>query len=120
MATEPSAPFFAGDAHGRRGYHCLGRSAQIIMLVDRSTGIAFGRHHLTMRPFGPDSPLEGAGFELVWGFPVKQLFWVCYQFFVRSGKAVPRSVHDLAASLPKPTSGSRLGADTLAGVPVRS
>ena len=28
--------------------------------------------------------------------------------------------HDLAASLPKPTSGSRLGADTSAGVPVRS
>jgi len=32
-------------AEGRRGYHCLGRSAQIIMLVERSTsgGKAFFR-----------------------------------------------------------------------------
>jgi hypothetical protein len=48
-----------------------------------------------------DSPLEGSGFEPVWGFscqavifgfPVKQSFLVCWQFFVRSGKAVLRPV----------------------------
>jgi hypothetical protein len=36
--------------------------------------------------FAPDSPLEGTGFELVWGFPCQVVVSVYCQFFVRSGK----------------------------------
>src|ERR1700680_4749454 len=33
------------------------------------------------------SPLEGAGFELVWGFSCQAVvLWFCSEFFVRSGK----------------------------------
>ena len=39
-----------------------------------------------------DSSLEGTGFELVWGFSCQVVFLVCCRFFVRSGKAVLRSV----------------------------
>ena len=39
-----------------------------------------------------DSPLEGDGFEPVWGFSCQVMFLVCCRFFVRSGKAVPRPV----------------------------
>jgi hypothetical protein len=39
-----------------------------------------------------DSPLEGKGFEPVWGFSCQAVFLVCCRFFVRSGKAVLRSV----------------------------
>src|SRR6516164_4837186 len=39
-----------------------------------------------------DSPLEGTGFEPVWGFFCQVVFLVCCRFFVRSGKAVLRSV----------------------------
>ena len=38
--------------------------------------------------FAPDSPLEGSGFEPVWGFSCQVVFLVCRRFFVRSGKAV--------------------------------
>src|SRR6516164_2190238 len=39
-----------------------------------------------------DSALEGNGFEPVWGFSCQVVFLVCCRFFVRSGKAVLRSV----------------------------
>src|SRR5436305_8563010 len=39
-----------------------------------------------------DSPVEEAGFELVWGFSCQVVFSVYCQFFVRSGKAVLRPV----------------------------
>jgi len=39
-----------------------------------------------------DSPVEGTGFEPVWGFSCQAVFLVCCRFFVRSGKAVLRSV----------------------------
>jgi hypothetical protein len=40
-----------------------------------------------------DSPLEEAGFELVWGFSCQVVvFGFCCRFFVRSGKAVLRPV----------------------------
>jgi hypothetical protein len=42
--------------------------------------------------FGADSPLEGSGFELVWGFCCQVVVLVCCRFFVRSGKAVLRPV----------------------------
>jgi hypothetical protein len=42
--------------------------------------------------FAPDSPLEGDGFEPVWGFSCQVVFLVCYRFFVRSETAVPRPV----------------------------
>jgi hypothetical protein len=42
--------------------------------------------------FVPDSPLEGDGFEPVWGFSCQVVFLVCYRFFVRSETAVPRPV----------------------------
>jgi hypothetical protein len=42
--------------------------------------------------FAMDSPLEGAGFELVWGFCCQVVILVCSGFFVRSGKAVHRPV----------------------------
>ena len=42
--------------------------------------------------FAHDSPLEEAGFELVWGFSCQVVFSVYSQFFVRSGKAVLRPV----------------------------
>ena len=34
----------------------------------------------------PDSPLEEAGFELVWGFSCQVVVFGLLQFFVRSGK----------------------------------
>src|SRR5215831_1315331 len=39
-----------------------------------------------------DSPLEGDGFELVWGVSCQVGILVCWRFFVRSGKAVLRPV----------------------------
>ena len=39
-----------------------------------------------------NSPLEGDGFEPVWGFSCQVVFLVCCRFFVRSGKAVLRPV----------------------------
>ena len=39
-----------------------------------------------------DSPLEGGGFELVWGFSCQVVVFGLLQFFVRSGKAVLRSL----------------------------
>jgi len=42
--------------------------------------------------FAVDSPLEEAGFELVWGFSCQVVILVCCRFFVRSGKAVLRPV----------------------------
>jgi hypothetical protein len=36
--------------------------------------------------FAPDSPLEGAGFELVWGFCCQGIILAFCRFFVRSGK----------------------------------
>src|SRR5205085_7434113 len=44
------------------------------------------------REFATDSPLEQAGFELVWGFSCQVVFSVYCQFFVRRGKAVLRPV----------------------------
>ena len=43
-------------------------------------------------PRNVDSPLEGTGFEPVWGFSCQAVFLVCCRFFVRSEKAVPRPV----------------------------
>jgi hypothetical protein len=51
-----------------------------------------------------DSNLYGA-------FPVKQLFWDCYQFFVRSGKAVLRPV---ACDQVRGARGRGQGTETLA------
>jgi hypothetical protein len=42
--------------------------------------------------FARDSPLEGDGFELVWGFCCQVVILVYSRFFVRSGKAVLRPV----------------------------
>src|SRR6267142_2603541 len=42
--------------------------------------------------FAPDSPLEGDGFGLVWGFSCQAVVSGCCRFFVRSGKAVLRPV----------------------------
>ena len=42
--------------------------------------------------FAPDSPLEEEDSNLYGAFPVKRLFLVCWQFFVRSWKAVLRPV----------------------------
>jgi hypothetical protein len=41
---------------------------------------------LVRRKFAPDSPLEEAGFELVWGFSCQGVVFGLLQFFVRSGK----------------------------------
>ena len=40
--------------------------------------------------FALDSPVEEAGFELVWGFFCQVVVFGLLQFFVRSGKAVLR------------------------------
>jgi hypothetical protein len=36
--------------------------------------------------FALDSPVEGSGFELVWGFSCQVVVFGLLQFFVRSGK----------------------------------
>ncbi len=41
---------------------------------------------MTWTEFALDSPLEGAGFELVWGFSCQVVVFGLLQFFVRSGK----------------------------------
>ena len=46
---------------------------------------------LLLRAPDPAKTLKFAG-DLYGAFSVKRLFWVCYQFFVRSGKAVLRPV----------------------------
>ena len=44
-----------------------------------------GRRFKRNRKF-VDSPLEGDGFELVWGFSCQEFLLVCDRFFVRSEK----------------------------------
>src|ERR1700740_3264945 len=44
------------------------------------------------RPPPSISPVEGNGFEPVWGFSCQVVFLVCWRFLVRSGKAVLRPV----------------------------
>ena len=43
-------------------------------------------------PSSPDSPLEGTGFEPVWGIFCQVVFWFVGGFFVRSGNVVLRPV----------------------------
>jgi hypothetical protein len=38
---------------------------------------------MTWTEFALDSPLEEAGFELVWGFSCQVVVLVCWRFFVR-------------------------------------
>jgi hypothetical protein len=58
-----------------------------------------------------DSPLEEAGFELVWGFSCQVVFSVYCQFFVRSGKAV---LHPVACDQVPGARGRGQGTETLA------
>jgi hypothetical protein len=57
------------------------------------------------------SPLEEAGFELVWGFSCKVVFSVYCQFFVRSGKAV---LHPVACDQVPGARGRGEGTETVA------
>src|SRR6516165_615643 len=61
--------------------------------------------------FAPDSPVEGDGFELVWGFSCQIVVLVCSRFFVRSGKAVLRPV---ACDQVRGARGRGQGTETLA------
>src|SRR6516165_11930923 len=60
--------------------------------MTRIVTIATTLQNRSEREFGTDSSLEEAGFEPVWGFFCQVVFLVCWRFFVRSGKAVLRSV----------------------------
>ena len=61
--------------------------------------------------FVGDLPLEGVGFELVWGFSCQVVFSVYCQFFVRRGKAVLRPV---ACDQVRGARGRGQGTETLA------
>src|SRR6516165_2837252 len=58
-----------------------------------------------------DSPLEGDGFEPVWGFSCQVVILVYSRFFVRSGKAVLRPV---ACDQARGARGRGQGTETLA------
>ena len=59
--------------------------------VERGGGRRFSQPPLRDRWFA-DSPLEGDGFELVWGFSCQVVVFGFCRFFVRSWKAVLRPV----------------------------
>ena len=46
------------------------------------------RKHIQPEPeeFATDSPLEGSGFELVWGFSCQVVFWFKPRFLLGAGK----------------------------------
>jgi hypothetical protein len=58
-----------------------------------------------------DSPLEGTGFELVWGFSCQVVVSGLSQFFVRSGKAV---LHPVACDQVRGARGRGQGTETVA------
>ena len=60
----------------------------------------------------PDSPLEGGGFELVWGFPCQVVFSVYRQFFVRRLKG-PFFIPSLTIRFPERAEWDQ-GSETLA------
>jgi len=59
-----------------------------------------------------DSPLEGTGFELVWGFPCQVVFSVYRQFFVRRLKG-PFFIPSLTIRFPERAEWDQ-GSETLA------
>ena len=61
--------------------------------------------------FAEDSPLEGDGFELVWGFSCQVVVFGFSQFFVRSGKAV---LHPVACDQVRGARGRGQGTETVA------
>ena len=61
--------------------------------------------------FAPDSALEEAGFELVWGFSCQVVILVSSRFFVRSGKAV---LHPVACDQVRGARGRGQGTETVA------
>ena len=63
-----------------------------------------GRRFKRNRKF-VDSPLEGDGFELVWGFSCQEFLLVCDRFFVRSEK--PFFVPSPATGFPERAEGVR-------------
>ena len=76
-------------------------------------------HSIGERPLPlPDSLLEQSGFELVWGFSCQVVFSVYCQFFVRSGKAVLRSLiaPQVSTRFSTPTSESRYWLKLVRGV----
>ena len=86
-----SYPFDAAStAAGWR--RLLGHPRQNANSSGRQTNFRTGNEPAAQYRSSPDSPLEGGGFEPVWGFSCQVVFLVCCRFFVRSGKAVLRSV----------------------------
>ena len=61
--------------------------------------------------FAQDSPLEGDGLELVWGFSCQVVVLGFSQFFVRSGKAV---LHPVACDQVRGARGRGQGTETVA------
>ena len=80
--------------NGIRQLHCcssLEPSGRIPRRFNSCSGYALVVTAPTAR-LALDSPLEEAGFELVWGFSCQVVVLVFCRFFVRSGKAVLRPV----------------------------
>src|SRR6516165_1830582 len=68
-----------------------GNRPRLLKTDDVRRGLPRSPAALTDSKFA-DSSQEESGFEPVWGFSCQAEFLVCCRFFVRSGKAVLRSV----------------------------
>src|SRR5947208_16854593 len=80
------------------------------MQLTDGTGVFSSRGERGRR-FVDDSPLERAGFELVWGFSCQVVVFGFSQFFVRSGKAV---LHPVACDQVRGARGRGQGTETVA------
>ena len=86
-----TATMFArrADCSARRRCSAISKPAQPRRISPASAPPGMGR---ARDPKFADSPLEGDGFEPVWGFSCQVVILVYSRFFVRSGKAVLRPV----------------------------
>src|SRR5882724_6162688 len=89
----------------------VGRRLRLEEALEWAAGLADNRQQAPKNQFAPDSPLERAGFELVWGFSCQVVVLVCCRFFVRSGKAVLRPI---ACDQVRGARGRGQGTETLA------
>jgi hypothetical protein len=80
QGVRASAPRFRRSSRGRGALAIFADPGRDVILGNSKTR------------FAVDSPVEGDGFEPVWGFSCQVVFFGFCRFFVRSWKAVPRPV----------------------------
>jgi hypothetical protein len=118
MSGDPEQEYFA-DGMVEEIITALSRIRWLFVIARNSSFTYKGQaidvkqvgRELGQNGFATDSPVEGDGFEPVWGFSCQVVFLVCCRFFVRSGKAVLRPV---ACDQVRGARGRRQGTETVA------